>query len=941
MTKKSAIIIGSVGLVAVSTALLFSKSFSTNSKGEYESKQLSSLEQKSAEDAKKWLESKYIDDETGEPISPEKFQAILKADKSKPKSTTIQFEELGPDNIGGRTRAILIDQTNKNRIWAGGVSGGLFVTTNRANSWNRVDAFPGSPYISSMTQTANGTIFVATGFAGEKGENGSWTGNGLWYSSDFGETWNVVPGTSSIAAVNVVVSPDAGNTVWFGNTTSGPDNGVKKWTIGEASFTPVQIASGTCTVLEVSKNGQVFIAGMAGDHRTYVSTDAGTTWEPRFGTVNNNLVPTGGMRMEYAISPTLNSQNMYSMYAVRTNLNLMSMHVSHDNGATWNQFVGSNVSGGVTSPVLDIYRDQGYYNTVVSVAPNDPEKIFIGGIDIWQWKQTVSNPPSGGFEKLSQWFFSPNNPKYVHADNHEMKWDVDNRLYIGNDGGVNISTNFGSTFFPANRGYNVTQFYAIGMDRNGRVIGGTQDNGTLYNDFSLSTTKEFREVMGGDGFGCDISFFNPNVMFGSIYYGDIYRSGNRGQSFGSFAPSAMAQANQPFVTKFRLGEYYDVNSKDSVIFFPRENYKKDSLMQVPSASSGNFISVLAPRDLYYDDTVTHTPSLTTTSYRVIDGITGEMFDLGQNSYTITTDALPTGLSVNDVLLINGVTSVTVSVLTPYTHYFAFHPPTNKTFDMGDDSVHFNISWDTLTIADPYQSWFLAYVNAAGNNQAEIWGTRDALKLSASQIVWVKVADVAQGDADIEFSRDLNHIYVSTSRAYRIDGLGSIYSQDPDFNSKVAAAAAARVQISSIPTSGIAVNPNNSSDVIILQSSSALGRIYRSSNATVASPTFSELQNVGVFGYDAIIDREDPDLIVVATAAGVKVSTNNGLVWTDASTGFDNVPVYHVRQNWRTWEEGNRRPGEIYIGTFGRGIWASTSVLSSGDKTKNNAGIKII
>jgi hypothetical protein len=36
------------------------------------------------------------------------------------------------------------------------------------------------------------------------------------------------------------------------------------------------------------------------------------------------------------------------------------------------------------------------------------------------------------------------------------------------------------------------------------------------------------------------------------------------------------------------------------------------------------------------------------------------------------------------------------------------------------------------------------------------------------------------------------------------------------------------------------------------------------------------------------------------------------------------------QNWRTWDEGCKRPGEIYIGTHGRGIWSSDAYLSNGE-----------
>jgi hypothetical protein len=231
--------------------------------------------------------------------------------------------------------------------------------------------------------------------------------------------------------------------------------GLKKWKLGDTALTSVSIsgANGGCAALQIAKDGNVVVASF-GANKTYVSTNAGVAFVDKSGTAANDLVPNGAARIEYAISPIKNSANHYSIYAVRTNGNLMSMHVSHNDGESWSQFVGA--SGPPNE--FDIYRNQGTYNSIVSVKPTDPEFIFIGGIDIWKWKQMVNNPPQGGFEKISQWFVAPNSSIYAHADNHEMKWDANNRLYIGNDGGIGVSNNFGETWYPSNRGYNVTQF---------------------------------------------------------------------------------------------------------------------------------------------------------------------------------------------------------------------------------------------------------------------------------------------------------------------------------------------------------------------------------------------------------------------------------------------------------------------------------------------------
>lgn len=887
---KNRLLVGALLLTGIA-AVVGITTIGVDLKSNYQEKKLSILEEQKAEDAMKWMRARYVDVNTGEPVSSELLMSLHKQVLKLPKTKSISFMAQGPDNIGGRTRAIQIDRTWKDRIWAGGVSGGLFVSYNGANTWGSVTSYidaGASPFISSMTQTIDGTIYVATGSNAE-----SWSGNGVWYSTDFGDSWEKVPGSASCTEV---VSSDVDNYAWMAT-----QSGLKKWKLGDASMTSVTVASGGCFALDLSKDGSVVVAAY-GANRTYVSTDGGATFSDKSGTATNNLVPTGASRIEYAISATKNSSNNYSLYATRTNSNLLSMHVSHDNGQTWTQFVGA--SGPPNE--FDIYRDQGTYNSILSVNPTNPEELLIGGIDVWKWNQTVNNPPSGGFEKITQWFVAPSSPIYAHADNHEMKWDVNNRLYIGNDGGIGITNDFGQNWYPANRGYNVTQFYGISFDRDGSVIGGTQDNGTLYNDHKNSTYTEFVQVNGGDGFNCEISFFNPKVMFSSVYNNSISRSGDKGVTFNSFVPTLPNTYDapgtsgnfHPFHTAIFLAEYYDTNSKDSVTFIPTKNYAAGASIKVPSFASGDTITYITNSNLYFDDTLYYNPALTS------NGV-----NFGQNTAT------------------------------------------GEIVSMGTDTVKYNVAWDTVKVQDPYQSWFLVYVNANGG---ELWGTRNALRFSVTNPLWVCVARGFGGglfnDVDVAFSKDLNNLYISSGNGiWRVDGLGSVYTSDPDFISKVAyvgsgatgtvptATTATRILTGSYE--GIALNPNNANDLVVFAGFSGTNR--RTNNATAATPTFTNLTSItspNVACYDGIIDRLNPDVIVVGTSSGVFVTENGGLSWENASEGFLGTPVYMVRQNWRTFEEGNGRPGEIYIGTFGRGIWSSTAYLSVGNNGGNGSKV---
>ncbi len=941
--NRNKIIIGSVTVFAVVTMFAVSPWMESRKAGSYKKQDLSSLQKQSADDAQSWLRARYIDQSTGLPITAEKLEQIRKEIAKSPRSKNIAFIEQGPDNIGGRTRAIQIDRTNNNRLWAGGVSGGLFVSTNRANNWTRVTSYieaGASPFISSMAQTPNGILYVATGSNQE-----SWNGNGVWYSEDFGNTWTKIPGTTNCTEI---VSSDADNYVWL--ATSGASAGLKKWQPGDASLTSVTVTTGACNTVQISKDGQVLVAAF-GSNKTYISNDGGQNWSDKSGS-GAGLVQTGAPRIEYAISAERVNGN-YSIYASRTNSNLSGMNVSHDNGNTWFQFVGA--SG--TPSNLDIYRNQGTYNSIISVDPSDNERILIGGIDVWQWKQTVNNPPSGGFEKLSQWFVPPFSTIYAHADQHEMKWDAVDRLYIGNDGGVGISDDYGTNWYPANRGYNVTQFYGIAFDRDGSVMGGTQDNGTLYNDHTLSTFQEFREVNGGDGFECEISFFNPRVMFSSVYYNTISRSGDAGSTWSSFVPTfpgtydpagTDGSSFHPFHTEFVMAEYYDLNSQDSVVFIPTRNYAVGDVVKVPSMATGDTMTFTATSPLYFDDTLEYDPTLTLNDVSVVNSLNNQTVFLG--NYTWTPFASASGTNppaIGDSLLVNfptGADTVVVGSLGTYEHFYALNPSTGQSYSLGNDTVAFNISWDTLVVQDPYQSWFLMYVNANGG---ELWGTRTALRLAAPNPNWVIVAKGIGGGTfnsiDIEFSRDLNRCYVSAGNGvWRIDNLGDVYNSDPNFETKAGyhgtglntvPTATDRTKITNTNFEGIALNPNNSNDLVCFAGFSGSNR--RSLNAgTSATPTFTSLPSIpgAPACYDGIIDRDDSEILVVGTSEGVWVTEDGGGLWENASTGFDGTPVYEVRQSWRTWNEGNARPGEIYIGTFGRGIWSTAAYLGIGENS---------
>lgn len=946
--KRSKLIVSALGVVAIATSALVWDSLSQDVDAKYVSTNGNLEAEPSVSDYQNWIDSKMIDAETGEMITPEKLRQINESIQLQSKNVTVTWKELGPDNIGGRTRSVLIDHTDQDIIWSGGVTGGLYKSTWKGNLWERVDNFPGNQFISSLAQDADGNVYVATGSISE-GSN--WRGNGLYVTPDGGESWELVPDSDDFTIINRVRGTRYSNKIFFTAATGG----LKEYTYGGTVIDVPNYPANTARTLEISSDGEVLVCG-DNNHKTYVSLDAGDTWEDRSGNNPGELSTTGIGRIEYAIS-TPKSDGTYSIYASTVSggfggSNNQGQWISIDNGVTWHKHTPATAAG-IENGVID-FRDQGSWNNTVTFDPTDPSRAIIGGIDLHEWQQTINNPPSGGWNKISLWFSNPTSPIYVHADNHILKWNDANELFIGNDGGIQISTDLAQTFYPANRGYNITQFFKISYDRKGAVVGGTQDNGCLYNDYSNSTFQEFKRVTGGDGFSTAISFFNPNVMITSSQYNNIRRSGDGGVTFTGFTPLwpsnvynpvGSGGTEHPFHTMFVLAEYYDENSEDSVIFVPQASYDAGDDVKVPSLASGDTIIYNTPNQIYFSDTLYYFPDSTKTEYVVTDVETGVSYDLGINefSYFPTASGAYPPLE-GDSLLVevpSGQDTVVVDQIDPYDFYVGVNEETGQSVDMGRDTVLLDVPWDTLTVQDPFQSWFLVTTSLNGG---EIWGTRDALRLSVAQPQWVRIADNLGGAAmDMEFSRDLNHLFVSgglgigstsnnaTGPIHRIDGLGSVYTSDEDFQLKLdideGATATSKTLISSGSFYGIGIDPDNPDDLVATQGFN--GNVFRSSNATAASPT---LTNVGSQGgpafYDIIIDRDDPDILFAATHVGVSLSEDGGATWTDVSDpSFAGTPSYHILQSWRGWEEGNSRPGSIYVGTHGRGIFSTDAVLN--------------
>src|SRR5215213_3879368 len=133
------------------------------------------------------------------------------------------WQSLGPGNVGGRTRSLLIDPTDPNVMYAGAVAGGIWKTTNGGSSWAPLNDFLANIAVTSMAldRSNPGTIYAGTG-EGVFNADGV-RGAGIFKSTDAGAHWTRLPATISNANFffvnDIVVSPSNGQHVYAATRT--------------------------------------------------------------------------------------------------------------------------------------------------------------------------------------------------------------------------------------------------------------------------------------------------------------------------------------------------------------------------------------------------------------------------------------------------------------------------------------------------------------------------------------------------------------------------------------------------------------------------------------------------------------------------------------------------------------------------------------------------
>ncbi|HYF30193.1 MAG TPA: hypothetical protein VD993_03640 [Chitinophagaceae bacterium] len=540
----------------------------------------------------------------------------------------------GPNNLGGRVRSIVYDVrydgTTNQTMFAGGVSGGIYKSTDNGATWTRKSPTNQHYSTTSIAQDPRAgqqdTWYYSTGEAiGNSASDAGafYLGNGIYKSTDNGETWTRLANsnTSSLEGFNsrtdlvskVAVNPANGDVYMAAlNAIYRSQDGGTNWAIvltdGGGTY-----SSSFVTDIVFNSTGTRMYAAFDGRGCFYATNPPGTgcsalniagVWTSTTGNsgswtkiagdgaatnpvgwdVNNSYG-----RVVLALAPS-NENILYALYWDGDAYPSIEAELYK-----WDQSTTSwvdrsanlpNEAGG--SPGNDPFAVQGGYDLVLAVKPDDENCLFIGGTNIYRSTDAFATAASvtriGGYAGPSTYASYTNS----HADIHSIVFQPGSptTMVCGNDGGIQrTANNLAATvaWTVISTGFRTYQYYHVTLDPrngNGKVMGGAQDNGTTRNIGGAGT--DFERIFSGDGVSVGLSDNISGTFWEYVGFqsGPIYRRASTlAADFinADIRPSTATDAGL-FVTLFELDQ-----DNTQIIYYASDS----SLYRNTSASTAN------------------------------------------------------------------------------------------------------------------------------------------------------------------------------------------------------------------------------------------------------------------------------------------------------------------------------------------------------------------
>ena len=432
----------------------------------------------------------------------------------------LDWRSIGPTR-GGRVTTVSGDPDHVGTFYFGSTGGGVWKTDDAGSTWQNVsDGYFRRASVGAIAVAPSdpNVIYVGMGETTIRGNVSH--GDGIYRSTDAGQTWQHI-GLGAVHHIGrVVVHPTNPDLVWvaaFGHAW-GPssDRGVYRSKDGGATWDRVLFVNERtgANFIEIdpmnprilyacfweAQRGPYYLNSGGPGSAIFRSTDGGDTWEEI--TKNPGMPPGDKGKMEVAVAA--NGNRIWAIVEADQFEKHNGVYRSEDRGETWQQLSSdTNLTG------------RPWYFNHIRADPRDPNTVWVLNFEIWRSVDGGSN-----YSVVSG----------PHADYHDLWIDPVNtdRAILGGDGGGCVSFNYGQSWSTV---YNqpTGEFYHAAVDSRYpyRVYGAQQDNTTMSvpsrsNTDAIAMT-DWYEIGGGESGYIAIRPDDPNIIYAGAQAGTLTR----------------------------------------------------------------------------------------------------------------------------------------------------------------------------------------------------------------------------------------------------------------------------------------------------------------------------------------------------------------------------------------------------------------------------------
>jgi photosystem II stability/assembly factor-like uncharacterized protein len=486
---------------------------------------------------------------TPSPTAPLLREALFK---------NLKARSIGPAVMGGRVSDIAIDPRNPFIFYVGLGHGGVFKTNDNGVTFQPI--FDKQPMLSigalAVAPSDSDVVWVGTGEANDR--NSSDWGDGVYRSTDSGETWQNIGLKESRTIARIVVEPkkpevayvaamgdlwkDGGQRGLFKTTDAG-----KTWKLTLHASSPHDARTGCADVAIDPANSQVVYAALYARQRTpwsfasgpsvtdgedvggiFKSTDGGVTWKKLTGGLPGQ---TG--RIGLAVSASDPKVVMAVVQSYEAGFGPLDDLRSKSGG------VFRSTDAGETWTRMSAMDPRPFYFSLIRIDPANNQRVYLAGFALlvsddggknFREDLTEKTHPDDHALAIQPGTVPPPKPPKPEEKNKSAKPQVCQRVLLGTDGGLYQSFAGGKNWDHLNK-IPAGEFYRISLDDTQpyfRIAGGLQDNENWVGPGGVQSKEGIRNcdwtaLAGGDGFYVLFDPTDRDTFYAESQQGEVHR----------------------------------------------------------------------------------------------------------------------------------------------------------------------------------------------------------------------------------------------------------------------------------------------------------------------------------------------------------------------------------------------------------------------------------